>query len=115
MDGCFSEDYIEARAKFIQAAQAAGATITRFALAERGPDGDELSTDVAWLGPPDASRALITISGTHGVEGFSVRPRRSSGCVVLRRPRSRKVLRRCIFMRSTRMDLPGSGGPMRAT
>lgn len=70
MDGCFSEDYIEARAKFIQAAQAAGATITRFALAERGPDGDELSTDVAWLGPPDASRALITISGTHGVEGF---------------------------------------------
>ena len=70
MDGCFSEDYIEARAKFIQAAQAAGATITRFALAERGPDGGELSTDVAWLGPPDASRALITISGTHGVEGF---------------------------------------------
>ena len=29
-----------------------------------------MTTDTAWLGAPDASRVLATISGTHGVEGF---------------------------------------------
>ena len=70
MDGSFSEGYVEAREKFTRAARAAGAEITEFALERRGPDGGELSTDVAWLGPPDAGRVLVTISGTHGVEGF---------------------------------------------
>jgi len=70
MDGCFSQDYVEAREKFAAAARAAGAEVTGFALDKRGPDGGELSTDVAWLGPPDARRVLVTISGTHGVEGF---------------------------------------------
>ena len=70
MDGCYSDDYVEAREKFTLAAQAAGAQITRFALDKQGPDGGELSTDVAWLGPPEADRVLVTISGTHGVEGF---------------------------------------------
>jgi hypothetical protein len=70
MDGCFSESYVEARRKFASAARAAGAEITSFVLKKRGPDGGELSTDVAWLGPPDANRALVTIPATHGVEGF---------------------------------------------
>ena len=70
MDGCFSEDYVEARGKFTLAAREAGAEIASFVLDRRGPDGGELSTDVAWLGPPDANRALVTISGTHGVEGY---------------------------------------------
>lgn len=70
MDGCFSEDYVEAREKFTLAAREAGAKLERSVLDGRGPDGGELSTDVAWLGPPDASRVLVTISGTHGVEGF---------------------------------------------
>src|SRR6267154_2941761 len=70
MDGCFSQDYVEAREKFAAAARAAGAEVTGFALDKRGPDGGKLSTDVAWLGPPDARRVLVTISGTHGVEGF---------------------------------------------
>src|ERR1700735_2908639 len=70
MDDCFSEGYVEARGKFTSAARAAGAEITSFVLDRRGPDGGELSTDVAWLGVPHAHRALVTISGTHGVEGF---------------------------------------------
>ncbi len=37
----------------------------------RGPNGEELASDVAWYGPEDAERVLVTISGTHGVEGFS--------------------------------------------
>jgi len=70
MDGSFSHDYTEARAKFLLAASEAGAALTRFALDNVGPDGGDLSSDVAWWGPVDAARVLVTLSGTHGVEGF---------------------------------------------
>src|SRR5581483_8726497 len=36
----------------------------------KGPAGEELATDVARLGPADAGRVLLTISATHGAEGF---------------------------------------------
>ncbi len=70
MDGCFSETYGEARDKFRDAAGDAGAALDTFAHTERGPDGGDLSTDIAWFGPADAPHVLVTISGTHGVEGF---------------------------------------------
>jgi hypothetical protein len=70
MDSSFSEDYAEARSKFRKAAQDAGAVLESIAHVERGPDGGDLSTEVAWLGPAAAARVLVTISGTHGVEGF---------------------------------------------
>ncbi|MBV8143668.1 MAG: M14 family metallopeptidase [Gammaproteobacteria bacterium] len=70
MDTPFSKDYGEAREKFRGAARAAGAELSRFVLDERGPEGIELSTDVAWLGPAAAKSVMVTISGTHGVEGF---------------------------------------------
>ena len=60
MDGCFSQDYVEAREKFAAAARAAGAELTGFALDKRGPDGGTLSTDVAWLGPPDVVWSDVT-------------------------------------------------------
>src|SRR5215469_15060737 len=66
----FSKDYQEARAKFLDAAGSAGAVMSRFALDQRGPEGSELSTDVAWLGPRAAKSVIVTISATHGVEGF---------------------------------------------
>jgi hypothetical protein len=37
MDGCFSQDYVEAREKFAAAARVAGAEVTDFALDKRGP------------------------------------------------------------------------------
>ena len=70
MDSCFSENYHEARRKFIDAAREAGAELTPYPLGMSGPDGGELATDVACLGPSDAPKVLATISGTHGVEGF---------------------------------------------
>jgi hypothetical protein len=70
MDGCFSSNYGEARLKFVAAATAAGGALTRYVLDRHGPDGDELSTDVAWFGPRAAKRVFVVISGTHGVEGF---------------------------------------------
>jgi Protein of unknown function (DUF2817) len=70
MDTCFSENYDAAREKFLTAARAAGAHVRSRVLAERGPEERELATDTAWLGPTDAARVVVSISGTHGVEGF---------------------------------------------
>lgn len=70
MTGCFSQDYLEARAKFLSAARDAEAALGRFALDQPGPQGEELTTDIAWLGPREAKGVLVTISATHGVEGF---------------------------------------------
>jgi len=70
MNTSFSNDYGEARVKFLSAAQDAGAALTRFTLDQRGPDGTELSTDVAWLGSRTAKSVIVTMSATHGVEGF---------------------------------------------
>lgn len=66
----FSRDYSEARGKFRDAAESAGAELAALQNPARGPDGESLFTEVAWLGPKDAERVLVTISGTHGVEGF---------------------------------------------
>jgi predicted deacylase len=66
----FSATYAAARAKFRAAATAAGADITTYLNPQRGPDGGELSTDVARIGPKDAGRVLLAMSATHGAEGF---------------------------------------------
>ena len=65
----FSATYDEARSKFLEAAAAAGAELSAWAHPERGPDGGELSADVAWIGPADAAAVLVLVSATHGVEG----------------------------------------------
>src|SRR5260221_6403928 len=66
----FSASYAEARGKFRDAAQRAGARLFRYENPTKGPDGEELTTDVAVLGPVNASRVLVTVSATHGAEGF---------------------------------------------
>jgi hypothetical protein len=70
MNTSFSNDYGEARDKFLDAARSAGAVMSTFGLDQQGPEGIELSTDVAWLGPRTARSVIVTISATHGVEGF---------------------------------------------
>ncbi len=67
---CFSHDYQEARAKFRAAVEEADGHLESVTHPERGPDGGELATDIAWFGPRDAEKVLVTLSGTHGVEGF---------------------------------------------
>jgi hypothetical protein len=36
-----------------------------------GPEGESLITDTVWIGSEDASRVLVLIGGTHGIEGFA--------------------------------------------
>jgi hypothetical protein len=66
----FSGNYAEARARFLEACSDAGATIESHQNPNVGPLQEELWTDVARLGPPDADAVLVLCSGTHGVEGF---------------------------------------------
>ncbi|MFJ7969380.1 M14 family metallopeptidase [Streptomyces sp. NPDC096324] len=67
----FPPDYSRARAAFLGAAEEAGARLRTFTLpGHLGPDGGELCVDTAWLGPPDPAKLLVTVSGTHGIEGF---------------------------------------------
>jgi hypothetical protein len=69
-DNCFAADFSGARARFLAAAGAAGARIETIRHPLRGPAGEMLACDVARRGPPRAPKALVTISATHGVEGY---------------------------------------------
>lgn len=71
----FSPDYVAARRKFLAAAAAAGAQTDSIAHPLTGIAGEDLFTDTAWLGPRDAKAVLVTVSGTHGIEGYY-----GSGC-----------------------------------
>lgn len=67
----FAADYSEAREKFRASATAAGARLTAYENPNaKGASGEALTTDVACLGPDDAENVYLTISGTHGAEGF---------------------------------------------
>ena len=67
----FSEDYVTARRRFLEAANAVHAAIHTLPLPTRALDNQQLSIDIAWMGSSDPSRVLIHSSGLHGVEGFA--------------------------------------------
>ena len=68
----FTESYAEARGKFLAAALDAGARLHSYGRDDlKGSAGEPLLCDVAILGPENAPRAAIAITGTHGIEGFT--------------------------------------------
>jgi len=74
----FAATYVEARRKFRDAAAAHGLAVSSHVNPNaRGPDGEELATDVAVLGSAHADSMLLLTSAMHGVEGFC-----GSGCQV---------------------------------
>lgn len=74
----FSQTYVEAREKFLDAARMRDAKLMQHVHpTERGAAGEALSMDFALIGTEDAPGLLLLISGTHGVEGFC-----GSGCQV---------------------------------
>jgi len=62
--------YDECRARFRHVLARRGLTAERHELAARGPEGQRLTIDVAHLGATTPERALLVLSGVHGVEGF---------------------------------------------
>jgi hypothetical protein len=68
--GFFSSSYSEARQRFLASARAKSIPVTSYLHPQVGPANEVLATDVARIGPADASRVLILESGLHGVEGY---------------------------------------------
>lgn len=66
----FSPNYTVARSRFRSAAESARLNLETHTIASPGPDGIDLSIDVAIAGGTQARQALILSSGLHGVEGF---------------------------------------------
>ena len=66
-----SDSYQQARENFLSACSEAGCPVSSYLHPLKGPEGEELATDVAWFGPEDAGKLLVMVSGVHGVEGFS--------------------------------------------
>ena len=67
---CFVSNYAEARDLFRRTCKQAGVEVDIRPHPLTGPDGGDLSTDVAWFGPKDARKVMLLMSSTHGVEGF---------------------------------------------
>lgn len=67
----FAADYRQARAMFLDAARAAGAVLEHHRNPVDAPDGSALWTDIAILGDATAPNLLLSVSGTHGAEGFA--------------------------------------------
>lgn len=68
---CFPETLAEGRAWFEALVPENGGEIASATLASyQGPDGENLSTEVAWFGRRNAPNVYLAISGTHGQEYF---------------------------------------------
>ncbi|MDH5592634.1 MAG: M14 family metallopeptidase [Gammaproteobacteria bacterium] len=67
----FSQRYLDARNQFIGAAETSPivAKLNGFQHPLKGPKGEKLCCDVAWLGDLQAKQVVILVSGLHGVEG----------------------------------------------
>jgi predicted deacylase len=67
----FSNDYYQARARFLDAAKAHGARLVSVEHpSAKGPGGKPLHMDCAVLGSETLPHCLIVISATHGPEGY---------------------------------------------
>src|SRR5262245_45284214 len=66
----FSPDYATARERFRQAASRLGWTLEAHSIGVAGPDGDDLTIDVACSVNGGVGKTLVVSSGIHGVEGF---------------------------------------------
>ena len=60
----------ESRAQFRRSAERAGFSVHAEPIAAAGPFGQQLTIDFVSLGAPEPERALVLLSGVHGVEAF---------------------------------------------
>lgn len=64
----FSKDYTEARERWVKAVGDAGGAIESVPLPASSKT--QIGLDFAWFGDRDATKVLLHIAGTHGIEGF---------------------------------------------
>ncbi len=70
MDKYFATDFTGARRKFLQSTEVANAQLWQFKHPLTGPSGEEIGTDIVWLGAKNARNIVVASSATHGIEGF---------------------------------------------
>lgn len=66
----FSPNYTTARNRFCASALALGCRLETYPIEQTGPDGEDLTIDVAIVGNSHPQQVLVVSSGLHGVEGF---------------------------------------------
>ena len=66
----FATDYEAARKRFRASASRIDWQLESHSFDSRGPNGEELTLDVACSPNDDPKAVLLVSSGTHGVEGF---------------------------------------------
>lgn len=69
--GYFSASYEEARSRFVRSCADNGGRHFSLPISVTGPEGSDLSIDIAWFGAASPKRVLLHSSGLHGVEGFA--------------------------------------------
>jgi hypothetical protein len=69
MKNLFHDNYRDARDDFLAIAKTKGWDLQSFDHPEEGPHGGTLAADVAYKADADVDSLLLTISGTHGIEG----------------------------------------------
>lgn len=69
----FQRQYEDARQQFVELVRQVPAVHVNEShrVNATGPARTPLYTDLVWLGPEHATRVLVLVSGTHGVEGFA--------------------------------------------
>lgn len=67
----FSTSYVVARKKFLKTAESIELPVHSIGHDLRGPNNEVLAVDSVHVGDPEATRLIIMISGTHGVEGLT--------------------------------------------
>lgn len=66
----FSPSYQIARDRFRQAASRLNARLEKFSIGSKGPEGEDLTIDVAFIGNTQSNSSVVVSSGLHGIEGF---------------------------------------------
>jgi hypothetical protein len=67
----FAPDYFAARERFLALAEEHAQEVASHPIDARGPGGEILSIDTAYVGPATPAKLVIVSSGTHGIEGFA--------------------------------------------
>ena len=67
----FSPNYVTARTQFRNAVEKADGRLNALQLDAKGPNGEDLTIDIAWFGAEKPKRVLVHSSGLHGVEAFA--------------------------------------------
>jgi hypothetical protein len=67
---CFAPDYVTARRRFLDLAGARGYELESHPIGCPGPQGEELTIDVASRGDVRPRGVVVVSSGLHGVEGY---------------------------------------------